>query len=139
MQAVNLLHCGSTTHNAQNNRQKLGRRRNPNYSSSTSKSPSAPSAEKHSIGRGEYITYSASPIFKQGFIYMHGVRQGRARVYFAEKLLFNACVKFCYFSLEKKRYEKNIYILLYIFGPGGDTSIPPILMLNSTLLYKPRP
>jgi hypothetical protein len=71
-----------------NHKQKFGRRRNPiNASSSTPKSSSASSAENHNIGWGEYITYSASPIFKQGFIYMHGVRQGGLGFYFAEKLL----------------------------------------------------
>ena len=67
---------------------------------------------------------------------MHGVRKGRARVYFAEKLLFNACVKFCYFSLEKKRYKKNIYISFFRFGPGGDTSIPLVPVLNSCYHHK---
>ena len=68
----NLLHCGSTAQNTQNHRQKLGRRRNPNYSSSsTPKSPSASSAEKHGIGRGEYITQQV-PSLNKGLIICMG-------------------------------------------------------------------
>ena len=39
---------------------------------------------------------------------------------FAEKLIFNACVKSCYFSLKEGRYEKSIFHYVG-FGPGGET------------------
>ena len=63
----NLLHCGSTAQNTQNHRQKLGRRRNPNYSSSsTPKSPSASSAEKHGIGGVSTLHTQQVPSLNKG-------------------------------------------------------------------------
>ena len=62
----NLLHCGSTTQNTQNHRQKLGRRRNPIYtSSSTSKSSFASSAEKHGTGIVSTLHTQQVPSFRQ--------------------------------------------------------------------------
>jgi len=51
---------------------------------------------------------------------------------FAEKLIFNACVKSCYFSLKEGRYEKSIFHYVG-FGPGGETSIPPVTVPKGTL------
>ena len=66
-QAANLLHGGSIRGHP-NHKQKFGRRRNPNYSSSsTSKSPSASSAEKHGIGGVSTLRTQQVPSFKQEF------------------------------------------------------------------------
>ena len=59
-------------------------------------------------------------------------RQRKALGLFCEKAVFNACVKSCYVSLEEKIYDKSIFHYKG-FGPGGDTSIPPVLVLKSTL------
>jgi len=60
-----------------------------------------------------------------------GYGKERLGVGFAEKLIFNACVKSFYFSLKEGRYEKSIFHYVG-FGPGGETSIPPVPVPKST-------
>ena len=62
---------------------------------------------------------------------MHGVTQGRGLGFgFAEKLILHACDILLIF-FKREEVQKRVY--MYVFGPGGDTSIPPVLVLKSTL------
>ena len=62
---------------------------------------------------------------------MHGVTQGRGLGFgFAEKLILHACdILLIFFKREEVR--KRAY--MEVFGPGGDTSIPPVPLLKNTL------
>ena len=49
---------------------------------------------------------------------------------FAEKLILHACDTLLIF-FKREEVRKKVY--MEVFGPGGDTSIPPVPLLKSTL------
>ena len=112
----NLLHCGSTAQNTQNHRQKLGRRRNPIYtSSSTSKSSSTSSAEKHGTGGVSTLRTQQVPSFRQD-VYLDAwdkARKGSVLVLQKSRFLMHVCISTKFF-FEERRYERGVYVYVYV-------------------------
>ena len=71
--------------------------------------------------RGEYIKYSASPILSKSLFRCMG--RGKGRLGLALRKSWCLCI--CEVFFKKGKARKRVFLYMG-FGPGGETSIPPV-------------